>query len=319
MSRPTMVVKQTQVPAGSELPSGAPMSPEADSKMDEIFGNGVIPLGDEPGGEDAPDPKPDAGPDASDEDLMGPDLGVPAQLVPKPEPEAIVEPPPPADDATLQDEATLKKLTGKDKEAFIYKTHQIKEWKTKHKEVQDKLKEAETKVKDLETQVTIAKAAPVAHDLAKTNELEAKLKDYEEKLGKYELSATDSFQKSYDVPMQTLELKAAKLLVTSERPLEEAKILAQKLLASAGDREALVELLSDEPVSHQGALVNLANDYLEVVENRKLAIDNWRASRAAVEEEQKRTSKARLVQNVVQATSEAQRSAGRGQHTPAEG
>jgi hypothetical protein len=98
--------------------------------------------------------------------------------------------------------------------------------------------------------------------------------------------------------MLLMQNKLTKLLTTADRPVDAAKELVRNILSHSNDRDTQLSMIAEDPVAVQGAVLNILTDMSEVQENRKIALDNWKISRAAVEEEQRRAAQATFIKNV---------------------
>lgn len=246
-----------------------------------------------------------AAPQPASVSLSADELGIPQEVL-NPGSSAAVTPPPSIEEVEAErkaDEIQSKLSDQKVRDAFIDVRSQLKNAKEQLKAVREQAKAHEAKAKELEAKVTNTAVQTVVGQESKVAELEGKVKEYEEKLGRYDLSLTDEFQTRYDKPVQSLLMRIGKRLVRADRDEAAASELTGKLLQA--NSAQLSELLVEEPPAVQGAVSILIDEAREILENRKIALDNWKASRAAVEEEQKRNGHSSLVKNILESTDEA--------------
>lgn len=198
------------------------------------------------------------------------------------------------------------------KRAFFSVRNEAKAEKIRAREAHAKLQEMSAKMQEVEQRLAkaavagpvAAPAAPTPETLVKLQELEKKNAEYEEKIGRLDLTQSEGFQKQFSEPRKMLANKLVKLLTSSNRPAEQANVLAQEILKQ-GDRDEQLAMIAESPMAVQGAVLNILEDFSEIAENERIAIDNWKLSKAAVAEEQARKSKLAFVHNVMNNTAEA--------------
>jgi hypothetical protein len=240
--------------------------------------------------------------------------GVPVSLLkletPAVAPVAPVVPPPvdnTAADAAYdrQTELTAARFSNAEqKKAFYEVRKEAKEHKLQAREAQQKIAEYEQKLraaeegakKLAESQVQAA-AQPTVELQGKISELEKQLATYEDKIGKLDLQQSDGFQKQFELPLKAAEARLAKLLTGGHRDAEAAATLAKEIVSQT-DRDVQLNLLSEDPIPIQGAVINVLADMADIRENRQIAVDNWKASKAYVAEEQKRAATSAFIHDV---------------------
>lgn len=240
---------------------------------------------------------------------------VPASLLKLDAPAAPVAPvapvTPPEDHAAAdaaydkQTELTASRFSNAEqKKAFYEVRKEAKEHKLQAREAQQKIASYEQRIKDAEasakkiaeSQVQAA-VQPTVELQGKIVELEKQIGTYEDRLGKLDLQQSDGFQRQFELPLKAAESRLAKLLTGGHRDAEAAAALARDIVSQT-DRDTQLSMLAEDPVPVQGAIVNVLADMAEIKENRQIAVDNWKASRAFVSEEQKRASTTAFIHDV---------------------
>lgn len=286
---------------------------DADKVLDNIWGDQVANDAADTvtaGGEEAPeppaatplDPVVPAAPEKSDIPELPEDI-LPEDKKPKVVPKAPVAPV--EEDTTKADEEFAKGLKDpKQRNAFIHKTQQIKQWKAKAHEV-----EAALSAKDQELATLKAKLAEPAVGALETvtkelEETKARLKAIDEELGRTNFEKSGEYQAKYLQPQQAAAIKTMRILETlGGQDKATAQAFAKQLL-QAKPQERL-SLINDQPGAVQSALISASMEFDDHAENARIALDNWKAQKAVVEAEQKRMNQLGLVENLTKHTEKA--------------
>lgn len=237
---------------------------------------------------------------------------IPTSLLSKPgdPPAPVLHTPPPTSEQDAADDKKADDIarrfnTAEERRAFYEVRNELKAQRTKAREFERVAAEHAQKLAKIEADRTKTPepAKPVVEDLAKIEAMEKKIKDYEDKLGKLDLTQSETFRQQYEVPASLMQNKLVKMLTRADRPVDQARQLAQEIL-SHNDRDSQLALVAEDPVPVQGAILNILTDLEELRENRNVAVENWKTSRAAVEEEQRRNAQQNFIKNVHVATDE---------------
>ena len=134
--------------------------------------------------------------------------------------------------------------------------------------------------------------------------LRGQLEQYETRLGQLDLAATSGFKSKFETPMSKLVARGIALLKkTGMEDGEAGRIVAGVFQAPTQDK--VNELISDQDLSIQGALVMAASEYGELAGARKSALEDWKSSKAAVEEQTKRDQEVAFAQMAAKDLTEA--------------
>jgi len=290
MPREPQAAPTLAAPAQSGAPSGAS---GAEDFLDALVGDGVTapPVTQEPE-PIAPETEPIApepvqtAPEPAPVEQNAPAVpGIPQDVLPATEPEAAPAAAP-LDDADIPDPPDIQ---GDPKANDAWQRV-----KRERREFRDSLKEAQTELERMRSDVL-----PEQGEL---QELRDQVKDYENKIGQYDLSATQSFKRTFDEPLKDLRRRATSLLARSGRDPEDAAKLVDNLmdLAKTGDfnYDDVQDMLAGEALPTQGALTTAVNDYADLAKKRQTALDHFQDTRAALEETESRTEEFQLTQDI---------------------
>jgi len=163
--------------------------------------------------------------------------------------------------------------------------------------------------KELKAKLAEIEAARAEGDPEEVARLREQLSSYEEKLGQYDLTATKEFQQKFEAPTSHLRRRAVQLLQRGGKDEAAAEALVRKITDPGLSFDQVQDLLADEPLAVQGALVNIATELTDLEARKAEAVKNWKETRAALNVKQQRESEIRLAENIEQATQEAWQSA----------
>lgn len=181
-----------------------------------------------------------------------------------------------------EDEVTPPEVANNPKAA-----HAWQELKAERKRLRDELKAA----KDA---LTTAKSVP-PEEVAS---LKQKLEEYENQIGQYDLTATTAFRKRYDEPINQAIRKGESILMRTGMTKEAAGELLNKLSNPNLTMEQIQDLIADEPMAIQGVLVTMNAEVAELSQQRQAALDSWRETRAAQQEQESRNLEIQLAQDI---------------------
>jgi hypothetical protein len=166
-------------------------------------------------------------------------------------------------------------------------------------------------VKELKAQLAAQSAVPKA-DPEEVLKLREQLSSYEEKLGQYDLTATREFQQKFEAPSNHLKRRAIQLLQRGGKDAAAAEVIVKRISDPSLSFDQVQDILADEPLAVQGALVNIATELTDLEASKAEAVKNWKETRAALNVKQQRESEIRLAENIETATAEALQEAIRG-------
>lgn len=154
-----------------------------------------------------------------------------------------------------------------------------------------------TELAEARAALATAKAQPVVEP-EEVATLRSRLTEYEQKLGMYDLAETSEFRNRFDVPAQQTVRKGQALLQRAGKSAEEATDLMRKLSNPGLTMEQVQDLVADEPIAIQGALVNLSADLGEIQSQRMDALKSWKDTRAALKIQEQRNMEVRLAEDI---------------------
>ncbi len=166
-------------------------------------------------------------------------------------------------------------------------------------------------VKELKAQLA-AKADEPKAEPEEVVKLREQLSSYEEKLGQYDLTATREFQQKFEAPTNHLKRRAIQLLQRGGKDAAAAEVIVKRITDPSLSFDQVQDILADEPLAVQGALVNIATELTDLEASKAEAVKNWKETRAALNVKQQRESEIRLAENIETATAEALQEAIRG-------
>lgn len=162
-------------------------------------------------------------------------------------------------------------------------------------------KQLGARVKELEAQV----AATSAADPEEVKALREQVASLEGKVGQYDLAETAEFKQRYEVPFKQSLRKGASLLQRAGKSEEEAEALMARLADPRTSLEQIQEMVIDEPVAIQGALINLATDMSDISSQRAQALEDWKETKAALQIQEQRDNEVRLAEDIEAASTKA--------------
>jgi len=164
--------------------------------------------------------------------------------------------------------------------------HAWQELKSERKQLRDRIKELEAKT-----------AAPVVAP-EEVVALNNKIAEYEERIGKFDLTSTSEFRNKYDAPINQNLKRGETILTKAGKSAEEARALMQKVSDPRLSLDQLQDLVADEPIAVQGALINIATDNSEIMTQREAALQDWKSTRAALQVQEQRNAQIQLAQDI---------------------
>jgi hypothetical protein len=154
-----------------------------------------------------------------------------------------------------------------------------------------------TELAEAKAALATAKVQPVVEP-EEVATLRSQLTEYEQKLGMYDLAETSEFRNRFDVPAQQAVRKGQALLQRAGKTPEQATALMRQLSNPGLTMEQVQDLVADEPIAIQGALVNLSADLGEIQSQRMDALKSWKDTRAALKIQEQRNMEVRLAEDI---------------------
>lgn len=230
-----------------------------------------------------------------------PPAPVVAPQVPPATPGALLRPPadvkapvsPAQYDPTKDPEAPLEVQSGKDQKA-------INAWTRSHREIKE-LKQA--LADEVAAREAASKVKPV--ELEELAKLKTQVDSYEEQIGKLSIIESRSFKERYEAPLQQHFSRGVGILIKAGKPQEEAVKTMRELIKPGNTQEQVQELLGDVATAYQGAVLQTTFDLQDTVAKREQAIQEWKATKAALSDGENRTSMADLSKMLVEGTTTA--------------
>lgn len=123
------------------------------------------------------------------------------------------------------------------------------------------------------------------------SDYETKVKDLEEQLGQYDLASTEGFRRKYDASLNGILGRVLGMLQKSGLSEEDSrKTLDQiRTLGTVQRAQSLNEIVP----ALSGPVVNLMEDFDDLLMKRETELRNWRESKSSMAEEEKRIKKSR--------------------------
>lgn len=123
---------------------------------------------------------------------------------------------------------------------------------------------------------------------------EEQIKVLEEQVGQYDLASTPAFKQKYDAVLQGMLSRVAGLLKKAGASDAEALRIANELRSKKTVDRA--NELNDFAPALAGPIVNIFEDFDELLFKREADLRNWRESKKAVEEEERRIGHSKTLQ-----------------------
>jgi len=160
-------------------------------------------------------------------------------------------------------------------------------------------REAKQYKKELEE---LRKQAVTQQNNEEIETLKQQLKEAEDRIGQVDIASSSTFKRQYEAPINDMYRESVQELIKAGHDSEEAQQRVRALINPNTTQEMMAEQLSDLPSLLQGVLYTQAQKMKELQNRRSQAIQEWRNTRAAMQEEEQRQSEAVhqqvLVQNV---------------------
>ena len=173
------------------------------------------------------------------------------------------------------------------------------------KSVKQERKQLRDKVKELEAAL---EAKPKPEEQRSPEEVETlrkQVETLEQKLGEYDLASTSSFKQQYEQPLTQVVKRGANILVRSGKSAEEASSVMTKITDPTLTLDQIQDIIADEPIAVQGALMTAVSEFGELAERRAEALQHWNETKAALKDHETRETEVKLAQDVDQATQTA--------------
>ena len=309
------------VPDGAEVPK-PPSATEAhasgqnrdafnalwnDEAMDPVNAAAAAPAAAKPAAAPAAPAAPAAAPAAPPAKAVDPFGNIPKDLVDK----AMLGKSPAAVDpvSDAEEEAhaqrTIQALPEKaQREAFINLRRELKEEKQRRKDHESRVAQMQAELEKVRTDAGKNTTETLAQVTKELEDARKRAEDLEGEIGRTNYEKSREYQERYVLPSQALVSRMKKILIqTGGHDEAEAVAVLQRFLSAPANHRA--DVLSEEAVSVQGALLSSVADYDDVVENSKIALQHWRDHQAAVQEEHRRLEKAGLLKNLFEDTGKA--------------
>lgn len=220
-----------------------------------------------------------------EEDNMVPDDVLPASAA-----EEVTPPPPPPPEDQEPPEITANP---KARNAW-----------TKSKQEQKRLKaELETVRAELEA----AKKNPPT-DPAELEKLKQAAQERDrliEELGKRDVTLSPEFKKQYDLPINQKYQQTLAALVQAGKKPEDAKSLILKIIKPGNDANTIQDMIIEEAPLLQGILFQNGLEMIELQKRRAGAVQDWKATKSALREEEQRSAQALMQSQMESAVSTA--------------
>jgi len=175
--------------------------------------------------------------------------------------------------------------------------HQEPKAKNAWQRIKQEKKALADKVKALETEVerTKSQKPPEVEELI---QLRKQIDGYEDRIGQLDITQTRAFKERFDAQIDAVARKGLQMLLRVGKEKEPAEQLLKQLLNPKVTTQQIEDLVSDQPMAVQGALMNLAVEYGDVWERRSEAVKNWKETKAALDTEASREKDIKLARNV---------------------
>jgi len=158
-------------------------------------------------------------------------------------------------------------------------------------------KDLKSEVKELKVQLE-SKASEEPPEKLQVVELQQQIDQYEEKLGQLDVAQSRSFKSRYDQPISEQITKGLQLLVRAGQEEGDARALLSQVLKPGLAIQGMQELMDGLPTVVQGAITNIAMEVQDTQAKRAAAIQQWKQTKAGLQEEERRLNMADLSKTV---------------------
>jgi len=173
------------------------------------------------------------------------------------------------------------------------------------KESKELLEREAAERKRLSEELKVAKAQKPP-DMTELAALKTQVEDYEAQLARVSLEHSRAFKARYDEPLKTKKNWAATVLEKNVKLDKEAAVkLAEQLSNPNNTTDDIQNLLGEFPPVVQSTLATYAFDAIDLQNQRKQAISDWRATQSVLADQDQRLSAAELSKVIVEGTSQA--------------
>ncbi len=173
------------------------------------------------------------------------------------------------------------------------------------KSVKQERKQLRDKVKELEAALEAKPKPEEQRSPEEAETLRKQVETLEQKLGEYDLASTSSFKQQYEQPLTQVVKRGANILVRSGKSAEEASSVMAKITDPTLTLDQIQDIIADEPIAVQGALMTAVSEFGELAERRAEALQHWNETKAALKDQETRETEVKLAQDVDQATQTA--------------
>lgn len=176
-------------------------------------------------------------------------------------------------------------------DAWTAAKREAKQFKQQVEELQSKLQSIES-----ETQSN----AELEELKKKYEQSEKARQQVEERLGQVDIVYSNEFKNTYDKPIANSYNKSIKILMQAGVDQKSAKALVSRTMTPTNTQDQIMDLVQDFPPAIQGALYQNALEMIEGQKRRNDAIKNWKSTKAALSEEEKRSAEVRMKEIISQ-------------------
>jgi hypothetical protein len=147
-----------------------------------------------------------------------------------------------------------------------------------------------------------------------TKAMRAKVQELENELGRLDLSRSPAFRAQYGAPVEQAEQQAMALLTRAGVPEADAKAALSKVFSVSDLRQremAFDDVEADVTPGMIGAVIQLSVQRDEALEKMNRALEDWKTSRAAVQEREVQEQQARGAKEAQELLTHALEAAGK--------
>ena len=174
--------------------------------------------------------------------------------------------------------------------------------KAEKKALKEQLAAREAEILAAKQQLAAVQKPPEIEEIAK---MKQQIEQYEDRLGQLDITQSATFQKTYDAPLNMLFDRGMRMLVKTGMDPNEARKLAISAIDPQIKTNERADMISEQPVAVQGALMNIFEEIVDVQNARAEAIKNWKETSAAMKDQEGRTSMADMSKSIVTDTEQA--------------
>jgi hypothetical protein len=157
-------------------------------------------------------------------------------------------------------------------------------------ELRAKNTEQTKRLQQLEAELTQARNTGPAVEEIKS-QYEERIRQLEDQLGQHDLASTSGFRQKYDVVLTSMLGKVGNMLKKAGASEEEAQSFVTQLRSKNTVQRA--QDLNDFAPALAGPIVNVLEDFDDLLLKRETELRNWRESKDSIAEEEKRINKSR--------------------------